>query len=90
MGVHFALYICFTIPAIFLIIAGIKNIYLQLTAVGLVAHIIISTIINLGMVTGILPTVGIPLPFITYGITNLWISFASLGWFNNLSRKKNF
>ncbi len=51
----------------------------QLFAYGLLVHIMLSTFINIGMVIGLLPIVGIPLPFMSYGISNLWISFASLG-----------
>jgi cell division protein FtsW (lipid II flippase) len=32
------------------------------------------------MVINLLPIVGIPLPFMSYGISNLWVNFASLGW----------
>lgn len=56
----------------------------QLLAMGLIAPVILSTIVNMSMVIGMLPAVGIPLPFITYGITHLWIGFASLGWYNSI------
>lgn len=51
----------------------------QLFAYGLLIHVIVSTLVNIGMVIGILPIVGIPLPFMSYGISNLWITFVSLG-----------
>lgn len=35
--------------------------------------------INIGMVIGILPIVGVPLPFISYGGTNTLITFATIG-----------
>ncbi len=73
---------------IFYIISTIKNFYAQLLGVGLVIHIVISTIINIGMVIGLLPIVGIPLPFMTYGITYLWITFASLGWYNGIAMRR--
>ncbi len=60
----------------------IKNVsyfFAMLFAFGLLIHIMLSACINLCMVLGLLPVVGIPLPFISYGITNLWINFASLG-----------
>ncbi|HLB40421.1 MAG TPA: FtsW/RodA/SpoVE family cell cycle protein, partial [Candidatus Babeliales bacterium] len=53
-------------------------------AAGLLGHVVISTLVNLGMVTGLLPTVGIPLPLVSYGVSNLWITFASLGWVNGI------
>jgi len=62
----------------------IENYNARLLATGLVIHVLISTLINIGMVLGLMPIVGIPLPFMTYGITHLWITFASLGWFTNI------
>jgi len=62
---------------------------LQMLSLGLIIHIIISTVINIGMVTGLLPIVGIPLPFMSYGITNLWISFMSLGFFMGILMQYN-
>lgn len=72
----------------FFIIATIKDFYAQLLAIGLMTHIILSAIINMGMVTGLLPIVGIPLPLISYGGTNAWITFASLGWFNSIAIRR--
>lgn len=66
----------------------LNNIFDKLLAIGIALHIIYAAIINLFMVTGMLPTVGIPLPFLSYGITNLWISFASIAWISNLESRK--
>lgn len=67
-----------------LIIARMKNFYAQLNALGLIIHVILSALINIAMVIGLLPIVGIPLPFMSYGISNLWITCASLGWINSI------
>jgi len=72
----------------FLIIITIKDFYAQILAVGLIIHIVISALMNMGMVIGLLPTVGIQLPFMSYGITYLWITFASLGWFNSIAMRR--
>jgi rod shape determining protein RodA len=72
----------------FFVIATIKDYYAQLLAIGLIVHILFSTIINMGMVTGLLPIVGIPLPLISFGGTNAWITFASLGWFNSIAIRR--
>lgn len=72
----------------FFVIATIKDFYAQLLAIGLIVHIVISAIINMGMDTGLLPIVGIPLPLISYGVTNAWITFASLGWFNSIAIRR--
>jgi rod shape determining protein RodA len=68
-------------------IKKIKDVYAQLFASGLLLHIIIATIINIGMVLGMLPIVGIPLPLMSYGLSNLWITYASFGIFQNLVMK---
>lgn len=58
--------------------------YLQLLAIGLLLHLVLSAIINICMVIGLLPIVGIPLPLMSYGLSNLLISFASLGWIHGI------
>ncbi len=63
---------------------------IQLFAFGTVAHIIISTLVNIGMVLGLLPIVGIPLPFISYGLSNLWVTCASLGWFSRIIMQQRY
>lgn len=83
ISLYFALFI-----RLFWVITGIKNFYAQLLATGLVIHIVFSTIINMCMVTGLMPIVGIPLPFMSYGVSNLWISFASLGWYNGIASRR--
>jgi rod shape determining protein RodA len=56
----------------------------QLLALGLLTHSVLAVIINMGMTTGLLPVVGIPLPLVSYGLSYLWITFASLGWINGI------
>lgn len=65
-------------------IASVQELSQQLLAIGLITPTIISAIINISMVLGLMPIVGIPLPFITYGNTHLWIEFAAMGWYNNI------
>ena len=73
---------------LFYVASTIKNMYMQLLALGLILPTLVSAIINICMVIGLLPIVGIPLPFITYGITHIWITFASLGWFNGIASRR--
>lgn len=72
------------------IIATIKSPFMQLLASGLIIHIALAAIINIFMVTGLLPVVGIPLPFISYGLSNLWVTFASMGWFNSIALARSY
>ncbi len=71
-----------------LIIQQLKDWYMQLFAIGIIMHIILSTVINIGMVLGLLPIVGIPLPLMSYGISNLWITLASFGLFQNIAMQR--
>jgi rod shape determining protein RodA len=66
----------------------IRTFFAQLLALGLLMPIIISVIINIGMVIGLVPVVGIPLPLMSYGLTHTWITCAALGWINSITASK--
>jgi rod shape determining protein RodA len=51
----------------------------RLVALGITAVFATQTLINLGMVTGLLPVVGIPLPFMSYGGSSMVVSLMGLG-----------
>lgn len=70
---------------IIFILLSLTDITQQIIGTGLVIHIILSVCINSAMVTGLLPIVGIPLPLISYGLSNLWVTLSSLGWLNNIA-----
>ena len=72
------------------LIQTITGFYPHLMCLGLLIPIILSTIINICMVLGLLPIVGIPLPFISYGITHIWTTFASLGCINSITCQRYF
>ncbi|MBN1521621.1 MAG: putative lipid II flippase FtsW [Candidatus Aureabacteria bacterium] len=55
-------------------------------ASGLVAMIGIQAFLNMGVVTGVLPTKGLPLPFISYGGTNLVMTMVAVGVILNIDR----
>ena len=57
-----------------------------LLGIGLVSSIAIQALLNLAVVTAILPVTGIPLPLISYGGSSLIINMASLGILLNISR----
>jgi rod shape determining protein RodA len=51
----------------------------MMIAVGLASLILFQLLVNVGMVTGIMPVTGIPLPFVTYGGSSLISLFFGLG-----------
>jgi rod shape determining protein RodA len=63
----------------FEIAAGARDPRGRLVALGVTALLATQTLINLGMVTGLLPVVGIPLPFMSYGGSSLVVSLMALG-----------
>jgi len=69
-------------------IAIVKDPYAQLLALGLLIHLMFSAFVNIGMVVGMLPVVGIPLPLVSYGLSNLWSTFISLGWINGIIMRR--
>lgn len=74
----------------FFIIASINAPLIQLLATGLTIHIVLSAYINIAMVLDLLPIVGIPLPLLSYGISNLWITCISLGWFQGIAMRRRY
>jgi rod shape determining protein RodA len=83
MGLYLALFF-----RMIMLIIGLTSAYDQLLALGIISPIIISAIINMGMVLGLLPIVGIPLPLMSYGLSNLLVTCASLGWFNGIIMRR--
>jgi len=57
---------------------------------GLASILFFHVIINIGMVIGLLPTVGIPLPFFSYGGSSLWGFTILLFIFLRLDAHKNY
>lgn len=58
-------------------------------ATGLVALIAVQTILNLGVVTNLLPSTGIALPFFSYGGTALAVNLGEMGIVLSVSRQRN-
>ena len=58
-------------------------------AAGLVTLIAIQTILNLGVVTNLLPSTGIALPFFSYGGTALAVNLGEMGVVLSISRYRN-
>ena len=57
-----------------------------LLAAGITCTITVQAFLNMGVVTGILPTTGLPLPFFSAGGTSISITMAAVGILLNISR----
>ncbi|PKM95930.1 MAG: rod shape-determining protein RodA [Firmicutes bacterium HGW-Firmicutes-1] len=65
-----------------------KDLSATIMVIGFVTIISFQTFINVGVVTGILPNTGIPLPFISYGISSLWSNMIGAGLVLNISMQR--
>jgi cell division protein FtsW len=83
------------IVALFLVLGyrGLRTAYhsqdpfARLTAFGITTAILLQAFFNMSVVLSLLPTKGIPLPFISSGGTSLFFTLASIGILLNISKK---
>ncbi len=79
-GVALTLLLYFLLTAMMYMIAlRCKVSYTKLVCVGIISMIFFHTFINIGMISGLMPAVGIPLPLFSYGRSNLITIFIGLG-----------
>ncbi len=76
-----ALLVCYAFVLLrgFDIAAGAREPVGRLLALGVTALLAAQTLINLGMVMGLLPIVGIPLPLMSYGGSSLVVTLMAVG-----------
>ncbi len=66
----------------------IKDNFGTLVSIGIVAIFLLQVFINIGMVLGLCPVVGITLPFVSYGRTSFLVFAVMMGFLLNLSKKR--
>ncbi len=59
----------------------------SLLAIGIVSYFLFHVFINIGMVSGLVPVVGIPLPFVSYGGSSLILSAIALAMLQAIHRR---
>ena len=63
-----------------------KNRFDFLVATGITSMLAIQVFLNVGVVTNLLPSTGISMPFFSYGGTALWIQLVEMGIVLSISR----
>lgn len=94
VGEDFGLAGCLTVIALFVcfLLAGLRvamscrDKFGALLAAGITCSISVQAFLNIGVVIGILPTTGLPLPFFSAGGTSISITMAAVGILMNISR----
>ena len=62
----------------------VKSRYAGVVAIGVVATYTVHIIINIGMAMGMMPVIGVPLPFMSYGGSNLLSNMVMAGLLMNM------
>jgi cell division protein FtsW len=60
--------------------------FARFLATGITAMVVVQAFFNISVVLGLMPTKGIPLPFISYGGTSLFVMLASVGVLLNITQ----
>lgn len=81
-----ALYV-FVIMRLYIIAMHAPDLFGSLIAVGLMAQISIQVLLNVAVVTNLIPSTGVTLPFISYGGSSVIFLLAGVGIILNISKK---
>ena len=71
-----------------LISAKCEDLFGKLLAAGITVSICIQAYINIAVSSSMIPATGVPMPFISYGGTSLFITMCMIGILLNISKKK--
>ncbi len=64
-----------------------QDMFGRLLAVGITSMVVVQAFINVSVVLGLMPTKGIPLPFVSYGGSSLFMTLACVGVLLNISKQ---
>jgi cell division protein FtsW len=64
-----------------------EDLFGKFLAVGITSMVVLQAFINISVVLGLMPTKGIPLPFVSYGGSSLFVTLACVGVLLNITRE---
>jgi len=64
-----------------------QDMFGRFLVVGITSMVVVQAFINISVVLGLMPTKGIPLPFVSYGGSSLFITLACVGVLLNVSKQ---
>lgn len=70
------------------LIGAIKNRFVELMLTGYVSLLVTHLVINIGMTIGVMPVIGVPLPFVSYGGSSLVANMMMVGLAMNISKNR--
>lgn len=69
---------------------GAPDLYGSFLAIGIISMVAIQVMINIGVVTGLMPVTGITLPFLSYGGSSLTLMLMAIGVLLNISKHAKY
>lgn len=72
-----------------LIALSARDLFSQLIASGIAGMFAFQTFVNAGVATGIMPNTGMPLPFVSYGGSSMWMNMMAIGLALNIGLKNS-
>ncbi len=71
-----------------LVSAKCEDVFGKLLSAGITVSICIQAFINIAVASSMLPATGVPMPFVSYGGTSLFITMCMIGILLNISKKR--
>jgi len=94
LGLWFTLGVvfCFVVISVYGVAIAVKapDVFGRLLAIGLTCAIVVPAMMNIGVTTAVLPNTGLPLPFVSYGGTNLVFTLLAVGLLISIHRQSYF
>ena len=91
LGLFVTLGIVFCFVVIFLVGVGISlhasDVFGRILGLGVTGIIVVPAMMNIGVTTSMIPNTGLPLPFVSYGGSNLVFTLAMVGVLLSILRR---